>query len=268
MNAVSKVTGLWIYPVKSCRGISLKEMPIGPLGPLHDRQWMLVDVENQFITRRTQPRLAEIITSVQGPFLHLYLNSNKILINHTEDCETIEMVTVWGESFFAGIESRDVNNAISDFLEKSVKLVRYQKQSHRNLNQAGTQTVKEMMFADSRPILLTNENSLHDLNAKLIQASRMDRFRSNIIIDGLAAYDEDKIVKVQVGNVVFENPKLCARCPIVTQDAETGEVVSLETLTTLASYRKVQGNKVMFGVNLTPANIGIIRINDFVKISN
>lgn len=254
--------------MKSCRGISLTEMQIGPLGPVHDRQWMLVDEKNQFITRRTEPRLAEIITSVQGPFLHLYLNSNKILINHTEDCETVETVTVWKDSFLAGIESKDINEAVSNFLEKSVKLVRYQRQSHRNLNQAGTEAVKEMMFADSRPILLTNENSIHDLNTKLTQPSHMDRFRSNIIIDGLAAYDEDKIVKIQIGDVIFENPKLCARCPIVTQDAETGNVVSAETLTTLASYRKVQGNKVMFGVNLTPASVGTIRLNDVVQISN
>ncbi len=243
-------------------------MQIGPLGPVHDRQWMLVDEKNQFITRRTEPRLAEIITSVQGPFLHLYLNSNKILINHTEDCETVETVTVWKDSFLAGIESKDINEAVSNFLEKSVKLVRYQRQSHRNLNQAATAAVKEMMFADSRPILLTNENSLYDLNTRLSEPSQMDRFRSNIIISGLAPYCEDRIKKVQVGDIMFENPKLCARCPIVTQDADTGAVVSAETLTTLASYRKVQGNKVMFGVNLTPASIGTIRVNDIVQISN
>lgn len=266
MKVAAKVTGLWIYPVKSCRGISLKEMEIGPTGPAFDRKWMIVDEQNQFITRRTEPRLAEIITAVQGPFLHLYLNSNKILINHTEELEKVETVAVWKDSFLAGIESKDINEAISDFLEKSVKLVRYQKESFRDLHAAGTEGVKQTMFADSRPILLTNENSLADLNLKLSEPSLMDRFRANIIVDGLDAYEEDEITEFKIGEISLQNPKLCARCPVVTQDAETGQVVSKETLTTLASYRKRDGNKVMFGVNLTPSNLGVVRLQDSVQI--
>ena len=199
----------------------------------------------------------------------MYLNSNKILINHTEDLETVETVTVWKDSFLAGVESKDINEAISDFLEKSVKLVRYQKESFRDLHAAGTEGVKQTMFADSRPILLTSENSLVDLNSRLSEASMMDRFRANIIVEGIDAYEEDEISEFKIGEISLQNPKLCARCPIVTQDAETGQVVSKETLATLASYRKRDGNKVMFGVNLTPTNMGMIRLNDSVlAVSN
>lgn len=266
-----KVTGLWIYPVKSCRGIALTEMQIGPTGPLHDRQWMLVDQQNNFITLRTHSQLAEIKTALQGPFLHLYAGTNKILINTTEECKSIETITVWGDSFLAGVEGKDVNEALSDFLSASVKLVRYQKESFRDLESAGTMVVKETMFADGRPVLLANENSLIDLNNKLIaqgkDLSQMERFRANIVIDGLEAFAEDRIQEVQIGQAIFTNPKLCARCPIVTQDIETGKVVSNETLKTLAGYRKVgSGNGVMFGLNLTPSKLGWVRLNDPVQI--
>ena len=244
--------------------LKLKEMQIGSTGPHHDRQWMLVNEQNHFITRRAEPHLAEIITSIQGPYLHLYLGSNKILIDHTKDCENLETVTVWKDSLLAGLETKDVNEALSDFLQKSVKLVRYQKESFRDLNTAATGAVKETMFADSSPILLTNENSLKDLNSRLSTVSSMDRFRANIIIDGLSPYEEDTITEFQIGEIKLQNPKLCARCAIVTQDAETGKVVSKETLSVLADYRKMDGNKVMFGVNLTPANTGVIRIGDLV----
>jgi uncharacterized protein YcbX len=267
----AKVTGLWIYPVKSCRGIALSEMQIGPTGPINDRRWMLVDSENNFITLRTHARLAEIKTSIQGSFLHLYAGTNKILLDTTNDCEKVEEVTVWGDRFLAGIESKDINEALSDFLSSTVKLVRYQKESFRDLQQAATNVAKEMMFADGRPVLLANENSLLDLNSKLLaqglEPSVMERFRANIIIDGLEAFAEDKIQEVQIGEAVFTNPKLCARCPIVTQDIETGKVVSKETLKTLASYRKVGSkNGVMFGLNLTPSKLGLIRLNDRVLI--
>lgn len=259
----AKVTGLWIYPVKSCRGIALTEMHIGPTGPVNDRRWMIVDEQNQFLTRRTEPKLAQIKTSLQGPFLHLYLAANKILINHTSECENVETVTVWKDTFRAGIETHDINEAISDFLGRSVKLARYQSQSFRDIHAGATKAVKETMFADARPLLLTNENSLNDLSHRLSEPSRMDRFRANLIVAGIPAYAEDKIVRGQIGEVKFENPKLCGRCPVITQDMETGEVVSKETLTKLAEYRK-EGSRVLFGIYLTPASTGDIRVGDLL----
>ncbi len=268
MNKIT-VSGLWIYPVKSCRGISLTEMKIGEAGPLFDRQWMIVDKDNQFLTLRTTPKLAEVKTSIQGQFLHLYTDNNKILVDTAKNCETSEVVTVWGDQVTAGVENKSINEALSDFLSQTVKLVRYQKDSFRNLGSASTDVVKEVMFADSRPILLTNEASLNDLNQKLLsqglEPSVMERFRPNIIIKGLNAFEEDQFKNWKISEVSLENSKLCARCPVVTQEVETGKVVSKETLQILSSYRKVQGgNKVMFGVNLTPAKLGTIKIGDLV----
>ncbi|MEK6628291.1 MAG: MOSC N-terminal beta barrel domain-containing protein [Bdellovibrionota bacterium] len=269
MNDKGRVTGLYIYPVKSCRGISLTEMNIDSRGPQYDRQWMIVDENNQFLTLRTVSKLAEIKTHIHGSFLHLYTGTNKILVNLADECEQIEDVTIWGDTFKAGIENKSINESLSDFLSKTVKLVRYQKQSFRDLELAGTRAVKETMFADSRPVLLVNESSLKDLNEKLkaksLAPSYIERFRANIIIDGLPSYFEDEIKEVKIGEVLLQNPKPCARCPVITQDVETGEVVSKETLTTLAKDRKKAGG-VMFGVNLTPASTGVIKLGDEVVI--
>lgn len=270
----ARITGLYIYPVKSCRGISLQELELTSTGPKFDRQWMLVDDQNQFLTLRTLSKMAEIKTAIQGQYLHLYAGSNKILVDFSQDCEKMEDVVVWGEAVLAGIENKSINEAISDFLSKSVKLVRYQSQSFRDLEEAATQAVKQVMFADARPLLLTNEASLADLNDKLAAKSKapsyMERFRSNIIVEGLPVYLEDEIkefkVQTENGEIILTNNKICARCPIITQDVETGKVVSKETLQTLAEYRKQEGsNKVPFGVNLTPANTGVLKIGQIVK---
>lgn len=272
MEPNGRVTGLYIYPVKSCRGIKLTELYITPKGPLFDRQWMIVDSENRFLTLRTISKLAEIQTVISGRFLHLYFGAQKILVSLDEDCEQVEDVTVWNDTFKAGIENKSINEALSDFLSKTVKLVRYQRQSFRDLKQAATDVVRQVMFADTRPILLVNENSLKDLNEKLrsgnFNESSIERFRANIVVDGIPAYQEDKIKEVKIGELLFQNPKLCARCPVITQDVETGKVVSKETLKILSENRKSEtSSKVLFGVNLTPVETGVIRLGDHVFLN-
>lgn len=271
--STGRVTGLYIYPVKSCRGIKLTEMEITPRGPMFDRQWMIVDEHNLFLTLRTISKLAKIKTAIQGSFLHLYAGSNKILVNINEDCEQVEDVTIWDETFKAGIENKSINEALSDFLNKTVKLVRYQKQSFRDLEDAATSAVKETMFTDTRPILLVNENSLSNLNEKLESKnespSLIERFRPNIVINGIPAYQEDEIKEVKIGDIFFKNPKLCARCPIITQDVETGEVASKATFQALVEERKkINDVNVPFGLNLTPAATGVIKIGDLVTITD
>jgi uncharacterized protein YcbX len=272
----ARITGLWIYPVKSCRGISLQEMQFSPTGPLHDRKWMIVDDKNCFITLRTVSKLAEIKTAIHGPFLHLYAENNKILVDMTQECEQFEDVTVWNDTFKAGIENISINEALSDFLSKSVKLVRYQTQSFRDIKQWGTSVVKETMFTDGHPVLLVNQSSLDDVNAKLIAKglapSQIERFRANIVIEGLPAYSEEVMsnykVKSPSGDVILTHPKHCGRCPIITQDVETGKVVSKETLQLLAAERKIENSKkIPFGVNLTPQNLGLIRIGEEIFLN-
>ncbi|MBC7421275.1 MAG: MOSC domain-containing protein [Bdellovibrio sp.] len=264
------VSGLWIYPVKSCRGVAVKEMQIGPTGPMHDREWMIVDQDNNFLTLRNVAELSQIKTALQGPFLHLYLGNNKILIDTRIESEQIETVTVWKDSFLVGVATKDINEALSDFLCKTVKLVRYQKQSFRDLGAAGTAAVKQVKFADSRPVLLTSEDSLKELNTHLnaqgLAPIHIERFRSNIIISGLPAYAEDKFEKIKAGEITLQNPRLCTRCVVITQDVENGKVTSKNILKILANTHQVEGSKVTFGLNLTPQNLGTIRLNDKVQI--
>jgi len=55
------VSGLFIYPIKSCKGIPLNIAEIGRFGFHNDRRWMIVDAEtNRFVSQRTLPRMALI----------------------------------------------------------------------------------------------------------------------------------------------------------------------------------------------------------------
>ncbi len=279
-TATAKITGLYIYPVKSCRGIAVKELNLTSAGPEHDREWMIVDEDNKFLTLRNFPKLAEIKTSIQGPYLHLYAGNNKILVDMTQECAPVEDVTVWNSVVKAGIENKSINEALSAFLVKTVKLVRYQSQSFRDLGAGATLAVKETRFTDSRPLLLVNESSLADLNSKLVAEGKAEsdiqRFRANIVVSGLPAYSEDNFANYIVDGstgvsgvgVELTNQKQCGRCVVITQDVETGKVVSKETLKILADERKQPDSaKIPFGVYLTPSGQGTLRVGDSVSSS-
>ena len=60
------VEGLFCYPIKSFRGLELGELELLPQGPRWDREFMLVDENNRFITQRTHPQLARIALRVAG----------------------------------------------------------------------------------------------------------------------------------------------------------------------------------------------------------
>ncbi|MBW2464555.1 MAG: MOSC domain-containing protein [Deltaproteobacteria bacterium] len=53
-----RITELYLYPVKSCRGISVSSVHVGRRGPTGDRRFMVVDDAGEFITQRQEPRLA------------------------------------------------------------------------------------------------------------------------------------------------------------------------------------------------------------------
>jgi uncharacterized protein len=46
------VSELYIYPIKSLGGIALNTASLVERGFEHDRRWMLVDANNQFISQR------------------------------------------------------------------------------------------------------------------------------------------------------------------------------------------------------------------------
>ena len=58
------LTHLYIYPVKSTRGIALTSAGIAATGCEWDRRWMIVDENALFITQRTHPDLARIVPQI------------------------------------------------------------------------------------------------------------------------------------------------------------------------------------------------------------
>jgi len=62
-SANVEVAALYVYPIKSCKGIALTEATVALNGFRYDRQWMVVTADkHQFLTQRQHPRMALIGT--------------------------------------------------------------------------------------------------------------------------------------------------------------------------------------------------------------
>ena len=260
------VSGLFIYPVKSCRGIALTSAALDALGLTGDRRFLIVDAHGKFITQRTHLALIPIATALNAthltlthpklPPLRVPLSASTNATATTTFSDTpppaLISVTVWGSR---GLQAEDCGPAanawISEALDQHARLVRIGPAFHRPVGNLGDATG----FADGYPLLIISEASLTNLNDRLVERGEppvpMDRFRPNVVISGSAPFAEDTWPRLQIGNAVFRAAGPCARCIVTTTDQLTGERTP-EPLRTLASYRRdpLKKSEVNFGQNL------------------
>ena len=256
-----RLTGINIYPIKSCRGIALSEWEIDAFGLRYDRRWMVVDDTGTFITQRTHPRMALVAVKVGDGVLHIDAPGMPTLETPLRPSSAVmTQVVVWN---FAGPSTWLGEAAalwFTEFLGTTCNLVHMGDDVVRPANPLFAPRATRVSFADGYPILLISEESLADLNGRLSVPLPMNRFRPNLVVAGGEPYGEDGWGRIVISGVRLQVVKPCARCLITTTDQGTG-VRAKEPLRTLASYRKV-GDEVMFGQNVVHRNTGHLRIGD------
>ena len=55
---------IWVYPIKSLPGLSVKTWEVVNTGLQFDRQWMLIDQEGQFLSQRRLSVMARLATAI------------------------------------------------------------------------------------------------------------------------------------------------------------------------------------------------------------
>lgn len=247
-----QVTGLYIYPVKSCRGISLARARITETGFAHDREWLVVTPERRFLTQRERPKLAQIETAIAGDRLLLRQPQGQELSLPLELVGPEVEVTCWGDRC-AAFDAGDAAAAwLTEHLGKPARLVRFDNRRRRPSEATWTQGIEALnQFSDRFPWLLTSQASLDELNSRLQQPLPMNRFRPNIVVAGLPPFAEDTVLDFIAGDMALRVSKPCTRCVITTTDQITGERSSDEPLRTLKDFRfDRQLRGVAFGQNM------------------
>ena len=266
MDIVARVSSLFYYPVKSCRGIAVDVATLDRRGIVDDRRFMIVDEWGRFVSQRSHPRLALVDVGIDTDHLTFSAPSAgtlRVPIVRTGGTRT---VVIWRDECEAVEQGQDAAAWLSEFLETSVELVRMDDRSKRPVDpNYAVRASDEVGFADGYPLLVLSEESVEDLNTRLETPVPMNRFRPNIVVRGAGAYAEDQWRRVRFGEVNAAVVKPCARCSITTVDQQTGER-SKEPLRTLATYRHDPERDVLFAQNVIHAGPGTIRVGDVVEV--
>ncbi|NWF50898.1 MAG: MOSC domain-containing protein [Ignavibacteriaceae bacterium] len=262
-----QLTGIYIYPIKSCSGISLQSSEVEDRGLKYDRRWMIVDENGTFLTQRDHPQMTKIKISLldEGLLATDKLTKSSVKIPFDFKGEKIK-VKIWGDVCLARVFNNTVNLWFSDVLKINCKLVFMPDDEKRIADRNYVEDERLVSFADAYPFLIVGQSSLDDLNQKLDSPVPVDRFRPNFVFSGGEPFCEDNLKNFKIGNVNFRSVKPCSRCVIVTTDQMTAERFD-EPLKTLSTYRK-KGNKVYFGQNLISLNKGIVRVGDEIILTD
>ena len=259
------ISSLYVYPIKSCAGVVVKDAIVLDTGLEFDRAWMVVDDKGEFLSQRELPRMALIQPQIKH--YEMVLRAPGMLALHIklDEVEGPVRVKVWDDEVAAFDMGKIAAQWFTDFLGVTSRLVRFDPDHKRLSSKRWTGEIEALnQFSDGFAALVLSEASLEQFNNKLIVAGHkpvgMARFRPNIVLacarsgDALSPHDEDRIdvlhIATEQGTALLKMVKPCLRCPIPNIDPLTASS-SPEVGDMLQSYRsdaRVDG-AITFGMN-------------------
>jgi len=256
-----RIRELGFYPIKGCRGLNVRSATLAATGlalsadgaeDVGDREWVIVGENGRFLSQREHPRMALITTTLTSTHLRMKAPGMLLLeVPLASEGDVLE-VQVWNDRIAAVTQGEVADTWVSRFLDMPARLMRFDPEAQRLSNAKYTAPdVAHYKFADAFALLVANQASLDDVNQRLsargAPAVTMARFRPNVVLEGLPAYEEDYMRTLRIGDMTLRAVKRCARCTVPGVDPETG-VASTVVPDLLATYRGTDDG-VMFGVN-------------------
>jgi uncharacterized protein YcbX len=260
-----RLSGIHIYPVKSCAGIDLEAVRLDRFGAAGDRRWMAVDATGRFISQRTLPRMALVqVSQLPGGGLLLALGESQCPVAVPGAGAPLVEVSVWDDAVSA-VDAGDGAAAwLSAALERDCRLVYMPDEGVRPVDPQYARRGESVAFADGFPLLLISEASLAALNERLPRAVPMNRFRPNLVVSGCEPFAEDRWRRIRIGSMALEVVKPCSRCAIPAIDQASAERDPAINRV-LAGFRRVEG-QILFGQNLLHEGPGELRLGDPVAL--
>lgn len=256
------LSGIFVYPIKACGGVSLNEADVVERGLAADRRYMLVERGGTFVSQREEPRLCRVKVELGGAEFRVGApGASPLTLPRAPAPAALTRASyrLW-DSVGEGLRSPEGSRWFSELLGYEVSLLYMPDDERRLVNPQRALASDIVSFADGYPLLVISEASLADLNARLPEPVGMRRFRPNLVLSGCEAYAEDTFARVRIGSVSFRGVKRCERCVVTTLDPDSG-VAGKEPLRTLSLYRREAG-KVWFGMNLVHDGPGTLRVGD------
>jgi len=260
------LSAIHIFPMKSCAPLPLAQARVQTRGLEHDRRWLLVDEHSTFITARKYPRMTLIRVVPSDTGLQLDAPGMPTMQVRVPDASRRVSAVVWDDTV-APLAGDDESAAwLSEFLGLACRLVYMDNARERPVDPNRAQPGDVVSFADSHPITVLSASAIDQLNSKLAQPIPAQRFRPNLLIDGVEPHAEDSWQRIRIGEVELDLLGPCVRCQFPTIDFNTGiPDPDGEPIRTLIKYRR-SPKGVIFSQNAIPRRLGTIRVGDAVEV--
>jgi MOSC domain-containing protein len=263
-----RVTSLHRYPVKACAGEPLDVVEVRVDGLRHDRGLAVVG-DGVVLTQREHPVLARVRPVLDDATARLTLSyDGRDPVDALVDTSgRTRDVRLFDETVAVVDQAPELSAWFGSLLGRTVQLVGAPAATRRTSPGAARgQTV----LSDEGTVSLHSEASLERLNELLAAGGEprlpADRFRANVVVGGCPAHAEDEASTIQAGDLTLAFARLDERCAVTTVDQRTGERRGPEPLRTLATYRRLDGAGVAFGVYAAVTVPGTLRLGDPVVL--
>ena len=265
------ITELWKFPIKGCQGIQVESIEVDIEGVKGDRDFAFW-ANGKIIDQKCTPKLAAIAASVNDDHTILTLkNGTYGDYEHTIDHHGKKLDSAQVLDKYQSIDQGDaVAEWASKIVGKDIRLVIPGDSWKINLPVESLadmhQKDKKRYFAVSSVSLL-NRSSLDALNKWIEPQVGLDRFRSNVVVDGMDAWDEDRMGAIYTDTVELNHMSGAERCVIITTDQKTGERPKNNMLQILKEHRQRPqkdrfASGLLFGSYTSVTKSGVLKVGD------
>lgn len=220
------VTGLNIFPIKSCKACKVNKIGFDSHGVVGDRRFMLIDGKNRFITQRKYPTLA----MVEAVWVDCKDTGKKILKINAPRMKELVVVpiidgprietTIWEDTVMTVDQGQEACEWFSSYLEIGSNIIRLagmaeqapgytRTVSHLPPGLQGRLPPTPVVLTDRGPASIISNESLADLNLRLKERTGdhtvpLNRFRMNIEVTGCAhPFEEDEWLVIRIATTVL-----------------------------------------------------------------
>ncbi|MEY2805385.1 MAG: hypothetical protein RL657_2721 [Pseudomonadota bacterium] len=240
MSTAAILSEIWVYPLKSCAGISVRQSTLTETGLEWDRTWMVVDAQGSMVTQRELPAMALIETRLRATEVVLRAHGMLALHLAMDQAEGQTRVEIWGQQVPAYDMGDLAAQWLTDFLAQTpagralgpLRLARFDPDHQRPSDPQWAQGHPGLnTFGDGFPLLIAGAASLQEFNRRARDMGRSEvdiqRFRPNLVIAGLEPHQEDRLQAITLqtpqGPVEIRPVKPCVRCSVPDVDPADGQ---------------------------------------------
>ena len=250
----TKLKKIFIYPLKSAKGIEVKNWKINSNGLEYDREWIIITKKETWLKPRKNTKITMIQTEITEENLILSFEGidEKLNISLDEFPKRKSSIKMF-DQYIDGLiyDDKVINRWLSFVLGEECYLMRKDPNREREILKSNDNEVSTCGFSNYSSFMILSQQSMEELLMRWKGANFDDchvRFRPNFVFSGyFDPFSEDEWGSIKIGKLEIKSIGKCDRSMHINIDPKTG-LESKEPMKTLSSFRKSESDgKTYFG---------------------